>query len=164
MGAPVGTESWDFPALVSAAEAALRLSTEAHSAWGFGRHESWDLDQSEGIIRFSDPEVNIAEAPAQIVGSFDSNSGTWLWAWANRSIEPRLTEHSLKVKAFGERRGFQRLVEPKWKAGERDCWSMAAISALLNGAQGVYRGDTGAGGVFLTFGAVKIRKYSEDGG
>lgn len=132
--------------------------------WGFGRHDVWDLDQSEGTIRFSDPEVNIAEAPAQIAGSFDSGSGTWLWAWANKSIEPRLTEHSLKVKAFGERRGFQRLVQPKWNAAESDCWSMAAITALLNGAQGVYGGPIQSGLVLITFGAVQIRKYSKDGG
>jgi hypothetical protein len=160
MSLPPGIESWDFPTLVSAAETALRLTTQAHSAWGFGRHERWDLDQDEGILRFSDPKVNIAEAPAQIAGSFDLESGTWLWAWANPSIDPRLTEHSLKVKAFGQRRGFDRLVQPEWSAVESDCWSMAAITVMLNAAQGAYRGPTPGGLVFLTFGPVRIRKYS----
>jgi hypothetical protein len=159
MSVPAGIESWDFPTLVSAAETALGLTTEANSVWGFGRHDRWDLDQEEGILRFSDPKLNIAEAPAQIVGTFDSSSGTWLWAWANRSIEPHLIEHSLTVKAFGERRGFERLVQPKWRAVESDGWSMAAIAALLNGAQGAYRGPTDQGFVFMTFGTVRIQKY-----
>ena len=164
MSVPAAIESWDFPTLVSAAEDALRLTTEANSAGGFGRHDRWDLDQPEGILRLSDSKINIAEAPAQIVGSLDADSSTWLRARANDSIEPHLIEHSLAVKAFGERRGFERLAQPKWSAVESDGWSMAAITALLNDAQGAYRGPTSGGLVFITFGPVRIRKYLGDGG
>jgi hypothetical protein len=76
MGIPAGVDSWDFATLVSAAETALRLTTEAHSVWGFGRHARWELNQDEGILRFSDPQLNIVEAPAQIAGTFDTESGT----------------------------------------------------------------------------------------
>src|SRR4051794_13967158 len=108
MSPPAAIESWDFATLVSASEAALRLTTMSHSVWGLGRHARWDLDQGEGILRFSDPKLGTAEAPAQLAGTFDIDSGTWLWSWANPSIDRRLVEHSLVVRAYGERRGFDR--------------------------------------------------------
>jgi hypothetical protein len=141
METPAGIETWDFATLASAADTALRLKTEAHSVWGLGRHVRWDLDQAEGILRFSDPKLNVAEATAQIAGTFDVGAGTWLWAWANESIDPRLTEHSRKVRAYGERRGFERLVKAQWAGTEADGWSMAAITVLLNAAR---RGRTEA--------------------
>lgn len=158
MQVPDGVETWDFATLVSAAETALRLTAQAHAAWGFGRFARWDLDQDEGVLRFSDPVLHTAEAPAQIAGSFASGSGTWLWAWANPSLDRRLVDHSLVVKAYGARRGFERLVQPEWAATESECWSMTAITALLNGAQGAYRGPYSGGAAFITFGEVHLRR------
>jgi hypothetical protein len=164
MEIPPDVESWDFETLVSASEAALRLKTEAHSVWGFGRHDRWDLNQDKGILRFSNPKLNVVEAPAQVVGTFDIESGTWLWSWANPSINRRLIEHSLVVQAYGERRGFDLLVEPTWTADESECWSMAAVTVMLNRAEGAYCGRGPGLLALMTFGTVRIRGAGMGGG
>jgi hypothetical protein len=154
----VNLDQWDFPSLVEAAMSGLRLQTEAHKSWGLGRFARWDLDQQDGRLVFSDPSLGTAKAPAQIAGSLDLASGTWLWAWANPSVLPSLARHSDAVRALGERRGFERLTTAEWRATEADAWAMAAICNLINGTQGAYRGPAPGSSFFITFGEVELAR------
>ena len=146
-----------FEEMLTGAMEELRLKTEAHQVWGLGRLARWDLSQDEGILRFTDPDGTIAEAPAQIVGDLDTDSGTWLWAWANPHVNEALTKHARAVKEYGRAHGVPKLAEGEWPATEDDGWKRAALAASLNGAQGAYRGPAGNVLVFITFGKVKVR-------
>jgi hypothetical protein len=137
----------------------LATLTEGHQAgWGFGEEEYWDLDQDEGYLHFTFDETMVASCPAQIIGTYNSDEKTWMWAWANTSIAAELTRDAEEVKSYGLKYGISKLTKPKWKGEEEDAWNMAAIACYLCDAQGAYRGPSDPIFVFMTFGEVKISK------
>jgi hypothetical protein len=113
-----------------------------------------------GQLTFTSPKGLLATAPVQIVGSFNTQDGTWLWGWDNPSLEAKLTEHMSKVRSFGLERGYEVLTTPNLVCPESQCWELTALACMLAEAQGAYRGPAGAVRVFVTFGNVKLSKAS----
>lgn len=137
----------------------LRAKILGHQGgWGLGKETNWSLDQSAGDLVFSFAEGWMAQAPAQIIGSLDTSDGTWLWAWANPSIEVALTRDALTLKAFGQDNGIELLTEPEIYLSEERAWSLTGLSVYLNNSQGAYRGVMGTTLVFITFGTVRLSK------
>ncbi|MBB6237009.1 hypothetical protein HDC90_001626 [Pedobacter sp. AK013] len=62
-----------------------------------------------------------------------------MWAWGNSSIEENVKKEITRVRTYGIKRGFENLLTAKWPAGIMDGWDMAAISAYILKAKGVYR-------------------------
>jgi len=59
----------------------LRRKTAAHdSARGLGEAD-WRVDQAAGTIVFSRPDGAFATCSVQIIGTYSTTDGTWLWAW-----------------------------------------------------------------------------------
>lgn len=151
-------ETPDFKAFVEGSMEGLRLQTEAHQgAWRLGDSERWDFSQDTGELVFTFPDM-IVRAPGQIIGSFDSAEGSWLWAWANSSIAASLARDSVRVRQYGEQHKVRRLTVPSWSAVEMDGWRMAALANRLCGSNGVYRGPAGTTFVFFTFGQLQMGK------
>jgi hypothetical protein len=151
-------ETLEFKALLDGAMEGLRLQTEAHQGtWHFGESERWDFSQDMEELLFTFPNT-IARAPAQIIGSFDGQAGSWLWAWANPSIEEPLARDSVRVREYGQQHRIQRLTTPSWAAKESDGWRMAALANRLCETNGVYRGPAGPSFVFFTFGKIELSK------
>jgi hypothetical protein len=152
-------ETREFIALVDGAVEGLQLQTEIHqSTWQqFGDQVRWDLNQDDGDLVLEFPEV-IVRAPAQVIGTFDANTGTWMWAWANPSVGDALMKDSLRVRNYGEEHAIERLVTPKWRADELDCWRMTALAARLCDTNGAYRGPVGSTYIFVTFGTVTMKR------
>src|SRR5687768_7573555 len=117
-------ESPEFEDLIEQSLTELGAKTDAHRAWGLGTEDDWGLEQDEGELVLTRSDGVQARAQAQIVGTFDSGSGTWLWSWANPSIARPLAECARRVKRYGEQRRVDRLTAPKWPAEEADCWAM----------------------------------------
>jgi hypothetical protein len=151
-------ETPEFKALLEGSMEGLRLQTAAHvGAWHLGKSERWDYSQDSGELVFTFPET-VVSSPAQIIGSFDSQAGSWMWAWANSAVSEVLTRDSLRVREYGEQHRIRRLTTPTWPAGEMDGWNMAALANRLCESNGVYRGPAGTTFVFFTFGEVQLRK------
>ena len=130
----------NFVELVTAAHAYLTGRQEALRAeFGLSSYERWDWDASHGTIVFSDGAGPRVVAGAQLVGSVSRKTGTWLWAWANGSIEPRLCRDLPEVRRFGEQHGIWQLTTAKWEAEETDGWEMTSIAAHVLQAKGAYR-------------------------
>ena len=147
-----------FEALVEGSLEGLRIQTEAHRAsWQFGEEEEWTLNQEDGELLFLFPDT-IARAPVQIIGTFNVNTSTWLWAWANESIAEPLTRDARRAEAYGREHGFSLLARATWQGEESDGWRMAALVNRLCGTNGVYRGPAGAVLVFMTFGEVRLER------
>jgi hypothetical protein len=145
---------------IERAMSGLQVLTAAHDRmWQLGQ-AAWSVDQDAGTITFTSPQGIIATAPVQFVGSYNSQGGTWLWAWSNPSLEATLTEHAAQVRSFGQERGYEILTTPKLACPEEQCWELAALACKLAGAQGAYRGPAGAIRVFMTFGEVRLNKAS----
>ncbi len=152
-------ETPEFKTLVDAGMEELRLKTAAHQqGWGLGKSARWDVDQSQGNLVFTFADGIVAACPVQIIGSFDTTTSEWLWAWANSSIAEALKRDSLKVKDYGQKHRITRLTSAEWFGKEDDAWSMTALACKLCEAEGAYRGPAGTSFVFMTFGKVELSK------
>lgn len=121
------------------------------SEYGMTQYERWDYDQETGEFVFSDAGVPKLIARFQVVGSISTISNTWLWSWANPSIEENVKKDIHEVKRFGEERGLRELTEEKWSAGEVEGWGMTNIAAMLLKAKGAYRCPSDNGPLFVIF-------------
>jgi hypothetical protein len=149
----------DFTTLQKMSIEELELKTRGHvEAWGLDKIDRWDLNQDTGELIFSFADGTRAVAQAQIIGTYNSEDHTWLWAWANPSVDEKLKKDALKVQEYGKKHGIERLTKAKWKGTEEDAWAMAALSVKIGGAQGAYRGPAGSTYVFITFGEITLSK------
>ncbi|NEZ64267.1 hypothetical protein D0962_15960 [Leptolyngbyaceae cyanobacterium CCMR0082] len=167
--------SSSFSDLLTISMEELQLKNEAaYKIWGLGTFDRWDIDQEVGDLVFSNSDGVKVAAPAQIIGSFSINDSSWLWAWDNPSIVDDLNDsswlwawdnpsivddlkiHSLKLKAYGEKYGIEKLTTRKWIGTEDEAWAMTALAVNLCDTQGAYRGPAGSAYVFMTFGKVEI--------
>ena len=149
----------DFATLQKVSLDELKLKTDAHrKVWGLGNAQRWDLSQDSGQIVFTLADDMKATAPAQIIGTYNTKDSTWLWAWANPSIDDKLKADALRVRKYGEEHHIQKLIQRKWSGSESDAWAMVALAVKLCGRQGGYRGPAGATHVFIAFGEVALSK------
>lgn len=151
-------EEGDYEALLERSMEELRLKTQAHvDAWGLGSTDRWDLDQDDGQLIFTSKKL-VAAAPAQIIGTYSTQSDTWLWGWDHPSVVPALQENARRVREYGERHGIEELTTPKLACTQDDAWRFTALACHLCAAQGAYRGPAGPALVFMTFGEVTLSK------
>lgn len=157
-----GGEALDYDSLLRSSMDELMEKTEAHQlTWGFGHEEEWQLDQDKGELVFKFPGRS-AVTPVQIVGTYDKQTGSWMWAWANPLIADNLKTEALRLKQYGDEFGIQRLSAPEWLGDESDCWYMAALACRLANAQGAYRGPAADTYTFMTFGIPSHTPPPED--
>ena len=142
-----------FSAFLEGAMEGLRLQTAGHQG-ALARRSGGNLNQTSGELVFTFPD-KIVKAPSQIIGTFDSQANTWMWAWANHSIAEPLMKDSLRVLDYGNQRG---IITPKWPSEEMDGCRMAAVANRLCGSNGAYRGPASTTLVFLTFGEIQLVK------
>ncbi len=136
----------------------LQALTTAHEGmWQIGSAD-WSVDQDEGTIVFVSPKGTRAVAPVQIIGTYNTQHGSWLWGWDHPSVEPPLAQHAKKVLAFGRKNAFSALTTRKLFCTEQNAWDLAALACMLNEAQGAYRGPAGTTLIFFTFGEVQLSK------
>jgi hypothetical protein len=101
-------------------------------------YENWFYTQASEILRlYSDgKEVYFKYIP---VGTFSRNSNSWMWAWANEdSIEARKL-HTLKVKDFGQEKGYPNLINHHFEGDEYTGWELTSITLKILGGIGTYR-------------------------
>src|SRR5262245_52076143 len=148
----------DYRRLVEQSMEELRLKTAAHDAgWRLGE-AAWDVDQDTGLIVFTRKDGITATCPVQIIGTYNTADGTWLWGWDHPSILVPLQDHAKRVKAYGEGHGLERLTTRKLQCQELEAWEFTALACKLCNAQGAYRGPAGTALVFMTFGGVRLSK------
>ena len=147
--------------LVERAVADLQAKTTAIDAVTHFSKAAWNVDQDAGTIVFTRDDGFCVTAPVQIIGTYDTSDGTWLWAWDNPSINPSLCSDAQAVLAYGKECDIGPLTTRKVLCQESDCWEFTALACTLCGAQGAYRGPAGRTHIFMTFGAVQLSKPSD---
>jgi hypothetical protein len=156
-------DSEDYHRLVEQSMEELRLKTAAHDAgWRIGEAD-WDVDQNAGTIVFTRSDGIKATCPVQIIGTYNTDDGTWLWGWDHPSVVPALQEHARQVRDYGEQHGIEPLVTQKLACDEFAAWEFTALACKLCDAQGAYRGPAGNVMVFMTFGAVTLTGEGDAG-
>jgi hypothetical protein len=139
--------------------AELRLKTQANrEAWGFGDTKTWSADLDTGIITFVTKDDRVVTAPVQVIGTYSSEDGTWLWGWDHPSVGHALAFDARLAKEFGERYDLEWSSTKKLICTEDEAWTFTALACHLAGAQGAYRGPAGSTYVFMTFGDVTMNR------
>jgi|SRR5579859_939223 len=136
----------------------LAAVTTAHQGTWHIDQVAWSVNQDAGTIVFITPQGMRAEAPVQIIGTYNTEDGSWLWGWEHPSVVPALAEHAKQMLQYGQEHGFARLTTRTFACPEQTCWELTALAFLLCGASGAYRGPAGAARVFMTFGEIKLSK------
>ncbi|WP_228539522.1 DUF6882 domain-containing protein [Nocardia sp. XZ_19_385] len=150
----------DLAALLAQGEDMIGQLANAHMSWGLGSADRWDLDQRTGLISWTFPDQT-ATAPAQIIGSYNPSAGTWMWAWANKSILPEMSRDSEIVCDWANAHGYAGLAEAVVEADDEMAATLAALVLRVTEATGFYRGTGTASIPFITFGPVTLT--SRDG-
>ena len=107
---------------------------------------AWSLDQGRGVLVLGDS----LELPTQFLGSESERTNTWLWAWANPTVEPRLAERAESVRSIGHERGITALTDAQIdldRVGGAHFLAMATTGAL--GANAYYRCPYEGGAAFV---------------
>ena len=141
-------ENYDSVIKVSRMEL-MQLIKSSKEKWKLGTYSKFDFDQDEGKLVFYGNGKPRVICEIQVIGSYSTKSGTWLWAWDNPSLNDSLKADSLTVRDFGLKNGVEGLATPTWSGTENDCWDMTAIAAHVVSAEGAYRAPMGDVMVFM---------------
>ena len=138
-----------------------QMQANAQKQFDIGSYERFDWDQEKMQLVWSDDGVAKVVADIQFVGSISTKSDTWLWSWANPSVQASLSSDMGKVQVYGNGHGFKKLTEEKWAADEVDGWEMTAISAYLLKAQGAYRSTGQNGFTYMVFADIRFAEAKD---
>lgn len=118
-------------------------------------HFDWHADLESGVIRFTSATKTVS-APVQVVGTYNTLDGTFLWGWDHPSVAEPLGVAARLARQFGELHKMPLFTSRKVECTEEQAWSFTAVALYLSGAQGAYRGPAGTTMVFMTFGEMTI--------
>jgi len=146
----------DYPILLARSLEELRFKTQAQDQlWLLGQC-AWEVDQQQGTILFTNPRGQIITAPVQIIGTYNTLDGSWLWGWDHPSVVSALQKNAYALRDYGEAQGLVRLTTSKLHCSEQEAWEFTALACCLCHAEGAYRGPAGTTLVFMTFGKATI--------
>lgn len=112
-----------------------------------GRPYRWNLDHAQIAFPFHDHAV---VADLCVVGSVSECEGTFLWAWANETLDDRARERLHEVRAFGDKHDLSLLTTAEWQGGRSEGLEMLAIAGRLLDAEGVWIDSNGGLTLFFT--------------
>jgi len=140
------------PALDEAIIAALNHITASNSAlnreFGAGDEESWGVEQDTGKLTLKFKRGAPMVADVQIIGTHDGRS--FMWAWANPSVDAALQEDAKALCEWGSSHGWELFKQTRFPASERDGSVMSALAATQLGAAGTFARSLGETSIFLT--------------
>lgn len=131
---------------------ALQDQTASNTeAWGLGTETQWNLDMNAGTLRFTFADGRVLVAPVQVVGTYNTANGSFLWSWDHPSVPENLRRAAQRVHNYGQTHGVEELTMRSRTCSEAEAWGYAAAAAQLDGAEGAYRGDAGGTWVYMVF-------------
>ncbi len=114
------------------------IQSDFKKKYDLDSYENWFYNQSTGLLRLynEDKEIHFKYIP---VGTFSRKSNSWLWAWANDDSNETEKFQTLKVKAFGEQKKYDKLSKSYFDGDEYTGWELTSISFGLLGGLVTYR-------------------------
>lgn len=112
----------------------------------------WFIDFDTGVLRFGGERF-----PFQVIGSESGVSNTWLWGWANGSIENReVLKLCDQLYALGESWNLEAFTEPQYELAQLyNGFNLSAVATMLaDKPMCFYRCPHESGAVFVAFGLV----------
>lgn len=138
----------------------LNAQTAIHNQTWRASSAEWAVDLEQGQITFTNSDGWVITAPVQVVGTYSTKDGTFLWGWDHPSVPEPARTAAQGVKAFGEKYGLEMLTTRKVEVSQDEAWQLTALANYLWKGQGAYRGPTNGGTtlVYMTFGELSISK------
>lgn len=109
-------------------------------AFGFGAFDKFLHDFDKEELYFLKNDEVLVKAKIIPIGSFNIESGTWMWGWANEAFPKSLRGKSLRLKELEEITGFEIFGNNMAEIDEDMAWEISGMSLSLLGYEGVYRG------------------------
>lgn len=142
---------------IQQAIAEFETKAATHAAkWGLGQEIGWAVNQDTGIVSFTFADGTVANAPAQIVGTYNVQDKTFLWAWAHPKVQKSCCDHAELALQFGKKNELSLFTSSLVTCTKDDAGMGTMVAAKLGKAQGVYRGQDGGTILFMTFGEVSL--------
>jgi len=114
---------------IAAAREGLSLQTSTHAAtWHLGQEINWAADLNAGTITFNLPEQVTAVAPIQVVGTYNTADGTFLWGWDHPSVSVPLRSHAQLAKDWGRANRLANFTSRLVACSEEEAWGFAAVA------------------------------------
>jgi hypothetical protein len=137
---------------------AVILAKERNDRWRdrFGLADAryrWDLDRAELVFSRSSDEVF---AELCLIGTIAGD--TFLWSWANDTLPEAATQRVGLVRAFGCQHDLTLLTTPEFPGDRAQGLELLAISARVQGADGVFVDSTADTLLFFTLFDFRVRK------
>lgn len=158
------TKPFDVQNFIAQSMEGMQAAITAHCAtWHLDEAEQWSVDMDSGLIVFQLPGGIVATAPVQIVGTSNSEDGSFLWGWDHPSVPAELAEHAQLALAFGRAHGLSAYTERKVECDDAQAWEFSAVAMRLGEASGTYRAQASeTAHVWMTFGKVSLSKADSE--
>lgn len=139
-----------------------RKQKSLEKTYRLGKWDEFFYDAPSGELQFKDTAGAVrVRADTVPLGSYSSNSGTWQWAWANKSTPDAPREKAEELKKLFELTGMDVFQMPTIEVEESMVWEIAAMCVSHLEAMGCYHMPAGKDGhlaVFVALMDVEIEK------
>jgi hypothetical protein len=113
-------------------------------------YKQWNFDQSKAELSFVLADGRSWVMPGQIVGTWSRDDTSWLWGWANESVDAKCRVAVANVRDGARpHRGLAALTTGSFHARQPMAVELAMFAALQMNARGVFPGDYGSGIAFI---------------
>lgn len=148
--------------LAASADTFLLTNKRLIETFGVGLESNYSFDQEEGELVLQFPDGRDITADGQIFGTFDPAQRTFLWGWANPSLNPSVTKHVSQIRDSLFAKSEPLLVEGEQSIEFSLITRLMAFAAAQGDFDGVFRAFTNDNtSVFVGF---KIKTlHSPDG-
>ncbi|WHY79877.1 hypothetical protein QNH20_12325 [Neobacillus sp. WH10] len=126
--------------------------------YGIGSFEEYWYSQEGSILQFkTDSEVKL-EFNVVFIGSWSSNSDTWMWAWGNESMIHQTRNQSIVLKELQQVTGYDIFANPYFKCDEAMAHELTAFAVEHLNAEGMYISPDGKSHLFM---AIMSQNFSK---
>ncbi|WP_299556946.1 DUF6882 domain-containing protein [Seonamhaeicola sp.] len=158
-GKDKATMQWNNHDFIEGAFEGLQLQTDAHKkTWKLGKEKQWNVDMNEGMLWFDFSDGTRVSTDIQIIGTYNSKNGTFLWGWDHPSVRGELAQHANLAYEWGKENEEPGFTEVQLTCSIDDVWKIAGAVNRISGGSGVYKGNSGATQVFMTLGTIEMGK------
>lgn len=148
----------DIETLLLQGRELIEQTSCAHSErWGLGAARRWVLGQDVGRVTWSF-EDHVASAPAQLLGSWNSKVGTFVWSWDNETIQAPLCATAQAVREVGAENGVSALATSPLKLEEGQVLDLVALAFRVGGCTGLFHPYDGQLATYIAFGPVTVEE------
>lgn len=118
----------------------------------------WLLDIPSASLSFGEA----VRVPVQLLGTESEQDGTWLWAWANQSVDNSggILGIAEQLRAYGEQYQVPEFTQAELPLGEINGFLLSMVAAGLFSADALYRGPYEGGAAFMLLTLPEIHAQS----